>query len=173
MTAVHGFGPRRGADQPRPNGLHDGHPMEKFDIICLVSCVWPKRATAALAKDLYRSTWFLKARACAESASSYWFILSAEYGLVHPDAMIEPYEMTLDTMGVAERRNWSRRVQQQMDERMPDANRIMVLAGQRYREFLMDYLAGRAATVHVPMAGMRNGQQLSWLGGHTGDEPAH
>ncbi len=26
-------------------------------------------------------------------------ILSAEYGLVHPDEMIEPYEMTLDTMG--------------------------------------------------------------------------
>ena len=50
--------------------------------------------------------------------------------------------MTLNTMGVAERRNWSRRVQQQMDERMPDASRIVVLAVQRYREFLMDYLAG-------------------------------
>ena len=141
--------------------------MEKVDIICLVSCVWPKRATAALAKDLYRSAWFLKARACAESAGSYWFILSAKYGLVHPDEMIEPYEMTLDTMGVAERRNWSRRVQQQMDERMPDASLIVVLAGQRYREFLMDYLVGRAVTVHVPMAGMRNGQQLSWLGKHS------
>jgi len=69
--------------------------MEKIDTICLVSCVWPKRATTALAKDLYRSDWFLKARACAESAGSCWFILSAEYGLVHPDEMIEPYEMTL------------------------------------------------------------------------------
>jgi hypothetical protein len=60
-----------------------------------------------------------------------------------------------------------------MDEQMPDASRIVVLAGQRYREFLMDYLAGRAATVHVPMAGMRNGQQLSWLGRHTGEVSAH
>jgi hypothetical protein len=54
-----------------------------------------------------------------------------------------------------------------MDERMPEASRIVVLAGQRYREFLMDYLVGRAARVHVPMAGMRNGQQLSWLGKHS------
>jgi hypothetical protein len=73
--------------------------------------------------------------------------LSVEYDLVHPDEMIEPYDMTLNTMGVAERRNWSRRVQQQMDERMPDASRIVVLAGQRYREFLLDYLGKRAATV--------------------------
>ena len=139
-------------------------PMEKVETICLVSCVWPKRATPALAKDLYRSAWFLKARAYAEFASSYWFILSAKNGLVHPDEIIEPYEITLDTMGAAERRNWSRRVQKQMDERMPVASRIVVLAGQPYREFLMDYLGRRAATVHVPMAGMRNGAQLSWLG---------
>ena len=145
--------------------------MEKIDTVCLVSCVWPKRATTALAKDLYRSDWFLKARACAEAIGPCWFILSAEYGLVHPDEMIEPYEMTLDTMGAAERRKWSRRVQQQMDERMPDASLIVVLAGQRYREFLMDYLVGRAATVHVPMAGMRNGQQLSWLGKHSHNGP--
>ena len=80
--------------------------------------------------------------------------------------------MTLNTMGVAERRNWSRHVQQQMDERMPNASRIVVLAGQRYREFLLDYLGGRAATVHVPMAGMRNGPQLSWLGRRAGDGPS-
>ena len=138
--------------------------MEKIDTIWLVSCVRPQRATSAPARELYQSVWFLKARACADSVGSRWFILSAEYGLVHPDEMIEPYEMTLDTMGVAERRNWSRRVQQQMDERMPDASRIVVLAGQRYREFLMDYLVGRA--------GMRNGQQLSWLGKHTHNGPA-
>ena len=146
--------------------------MEKVDTIYVVSCVWSKRATPALAKDLYQSDWFLKARAYAESVGSCWFILSAEYGLVHPDEMIEPHKMTLNMMGVAERRNWSCRVQQQMDERMPNASRIVVLATQPYREFLMDYLGRRATTVHVPMAGMRNGQQLSWLGKQAGDGPA-
>ena len=140
--------------------------MEKVDTICLVSCVWSKKASPALAKDLYQSSWFFKARTYVELVGSCWFILSAEHGLVHPDELIEPYDMTLSTVGIAERRNWSRRVQQQMDERMPDARCIVVLAGKRYREFLMNYLGGRAATVHVPMAGMRNGQQLNWLGQH-------
>jgi hypothetical protein len=143
--------------------------MEKVDTICLVSSAEAKRVTPAPAKDLYQSDWFLKARVCAESTGSCWFILSAEYGLVHPDEMIVPYEVTLSTMRVAERRNWSRRVHQQMDERMPDAGRIVVLTGKRYREFLMEYLGKRAATVHVPMAGMRNGPQLSWLSKHAGD----
>ena len=72
--------------------------MEKIDTI------WPRLVCMregyhCAGKDLYRSVWFLKARACAEAVGSCWFILSAEYGLVHPDEMIEPYEMTLDTMG--------------------------------------------------------------------------
>lgn len=59
-----------------------------------------------------------------------------------------------------------------MDERLPSADRIMVLAGQRYREFLMDYLRTRAANVEVPLEGLRIGEQLSWLGRHVNDEPA-
>jgi hypothetical protein len=79
--------------------------MEKVDTICLVSCVSAKRTTPARAKSLYQSDWFIKARAYAESVGSCWFILSAKYGLERPDAMIEPYEMTLNTVAVAERRN--------------------------------------------------------------------
>jgi hypothetical protein len=33
-----------------------------------------------------------------------------------------------------------------MDEQMPDVARIVVLAGQRYREFPMDYLKRRVRT---------------------------
>jgi hypothetical protein len=59
-------------------------PMEKVDTICLVSCVSAKRTTPALAKNLYQSDWFIKARAYAESVGSCWFFLSAKYGLVRP-----------------------------------------------------------------------------------------
>ena len=86
-------------------------PVEKANTICLVSCVRTQRDTSAPARELYRSDWFVKARACAGVSRSCWVILSAEYGLVHPDAMIEPYEMTLNTVAVAERRYWSRRAQ--------------------------------------------------------------
>lgn len=140
--------------------------MEKVETISLVSCVSVKRASPAPAKDLYQSTWFIKARAYVEANGARWFILSAKHGLVQPDEVISPYELTLNTMGIAERRNWARLVQKQMDERMPNAKCIEVLAGQRYREFLMDYLRGRGTTVDIPMEGLPIGKQLSWLGNH-------
>jgi hypothetical protein len=165
------------ADSVRPvpptQDAPDTSTTTRVETICLVSCVGAKRAAPAPAKDLYRSDWFIKARGYAESVGSCWFILSAKYGVVHPDQTIEPYELTLNTMGVAERQSWARLVRGQMDERMPDADRIVVLAGQRYREFLMEYLRQRAETVDVPMEGLRIGEQLSWLSRHRSHEPAH
>ena len=146
--------------------------MGKAEAICLVSCVGQKQVIAAPAKDLYRSNWFIKARAYAEGVSSQWFILSAKYGLVQPDDVILPYEQTLNRMAISDRRNWAHVVQKQMDQRMPNAVLIIVLAGERYREFLMDYLRHRALTVEVPMAGLRIGEQLNWLGSRISDGPA-
>ena len=53
------------------------------------------------AMDLYTSNWFRKARACVEETGCPWRILSAEYGLVHPEEEIGPYEKTLNKMRVA------------------------------------------------------------------------
>jgi endonuclease III len=134
------------------------------DRVFLVSCVSSKRDAPAPARELYTSDWFRKARVCVEATGSPWFILSAEYGLVHPDAVIEPYERTLNRMAVTDRRAWARRVREQMDRMLPACEEIVVLAGERYRELLLEDLRGRAPRVSVPMAGMRIGEQLRWLG---------
>jgi len=146
--------------------------MEKVETVCLVSCVGSKRAEPAPARDLYQSDWFIKARRYVEAMGCPWFILSAKHGLISPDEVIPPYEQTLNTMGVSERRDWARMVQNQMDEQMPNASHIVILAGKRYREFLKDYLRRRADTVDVPMEHLGIGQQKSWLGRHVGDGPA-
>jgi hypothetical protein len=131
--------------------------------IYLVSCVSAKTKTPALAKDLYISNWFVKVRNYVERTGEPWFILSAEYGLVGSEDMLEPYERTLNTMGVAERRAWARRVRDQMDSRLPAASRIVIFGGVRYREYLTDYLRSRARTVVMPLQGLRIGEQLAWL----------
>jgi hypothetical protein len=50
-----------------------------------------------------------------------------------------------------------------MESSLPAVDRIVVLAGLRYREFLMDYLRQRAGTVEVPMEGLTIGRQLRYL----------
>jgi hypothetical protein len=135
-----------------------------MDRIILISCVGQKRATPCTAKDLYISDWFRKARRFAERSGYSWFILSAEHGLVSPDAVIAPYEKTLNTMGVRERRAWADRVLEQIVVTIPDVKEINFLAGQRYREFLLGELRRRDIVTNVPMEGLRIGEQLSWLG---------
>lgn len=144
-----------------------------MSIVYLVSCVAGKRAAPTPAKELYTSEWFRRARAYVEASGAPWFILSAKHGLVSPDEMLEPYEETLNTMSVRDRRAWAERVQRQMDQRLPHVDRIVVLAGQRYREFLMDYLRRRTPTIEVPLEGLRIGEQLHWFGQAREHGPPH
>ena len=45
-----------------------------------------------------------------EASEARWFVLSALYGLVTPDTEIAPYDYTLNTVGIAERKAWATRV---------------------------------------------------------------
>ncbi len=63
--------------------------------IVLVSCVKTKQDRRCRAGDMYTSALFQKMMAYAQSLKpKRIFILSAKYGLLSPDDMIEPYEQT-------------------------------------------------------------------------------
>ena len=149
----------QGQDEPRPAAPR--YPGGKA--LWLVSCVKTKRSSPCRAEDLYNSAWFVKARAYAERQDCPWRILSAKYGLVRPEAVIEPYEKTLKKMGVAERRVWAERVLAQLEPDLAGIDAVVFLAGQSYRENLEGPLRERGLDVRVPMEGLRPGEQLSWL----------
>ena len=132
----------------------------------LVSCVSRKLPASAPARDLYTSDWFHKARSYVESTGQPWFILSAKYGLVHPEEIIAPYDLTLNTMQVADRRRWAVAILAQLGPHLEGLESVVLLAGQRYREFLETKLREIGLDVSVPMRGLRIGEQLSWLNRH-------
>lgn len=129
----------------------------------LVSCVSRKRSTPCAARDLYTSNLFKKARRYVEADGSPWFILSAEYGLVDPGAFIAPYERTLNTMGVAVRRAWAERVLTALTPMLAGVDHVVVLAGDRYRAFLVPRIKERGIEVEVPLLGLRIGEQQRWF----------
>lgn len=131
--------------------------------IYLLSCVARKWPSPAPARDLYVSAWFQKASSYAVRTGLPWFVLSAKYGLVHPDEVLAPYELTLNTMPVTDRRRWASRVLAQMEPRLEGINSVVFLAGLRYREFLAPALQRLGVDVSVPMERLRNGEQLKWL----------
>lgn len=140
--------------------------LYRGDVIYLVSCVKSKLPHAAPARALYTSTWFRKTRDIVEASGARWFVLSSRYGLVAPDARIAPYDYTLNTLGVAERRAWAKKVLENLLPEIAGQRRIVMFAGNRYREFLIEPLRRHGIMVEVPMANLRRGEQLAWLCEH-------
>jgi cytoplasmic iron level regulating protein YaaA (DUF328/UPF0246 family) len=88
------------------------------------------------------------------------FILSAKYGLVQPTDEIEPYDVTLNTMSVAQVKAWSEQVFGQLKASADvERDHFIFLAGMRYRQHLVPKLR----SVAVPMEHLGIGQQLQFL----------
>ena len=140
---------------------------DHHDSLYLVACVKGKLDGTHRAKDLYTSDFFRKARAYVESRRSPWFILSAKYLLISPEEMISTYDKTLKNMSAEENRAWAREVLKQAPNILPNARRIVFLAGKDYRGNLFQGLSDLGYTIAVPMKGLGIGKQLNWLPRHT------
>ena len=131
--------------------------------IALVSCVKTKKQTASPAKDLYTSPLFRGLREYAEAHADEWYILSAKYGVLSPDQITSPYELTLNKMAKAARVGWAVRTQVQLLDVLIPGAEVILLAGMRYREGIESLLKDRGFTVTVPLKGVSFGKQLAWL----------
>jgi hypothetical protein len=130
--------------------------------ITLVSCAALKADGPRPARELYISDWFKKARFYAENAGDEWFILSALYGLVDPDRVIEPYNFTLNNQRKTEREAWAQRVAGEVRRKVPPGSRIIILAGENYRRHLIPLIEDRFE-IETPLRGLGIGRQLAFL----------
>lgn len=133
--------------------------------IGLVSCVKSKQTESASPKDLYTSSYFEKMRAYAEQYHDDWWILSAKYGLLDSDGdPIEPYDETLTGARVARKREWAKRVTEQLDEAglLSEDTTLVIHAGQDYYEELLPLIEEMGVSIEIPTEGLRLGEKQSW-----------
>ena len=126
--------------------------------VVFVACCGPKLKEPAPAADLYISDLFKKARTYAERRGR-WFILSALHGLLDPAAVIAPYDVTLKKLPAAKRREWGRKVRDQMEAAGLIGLSLVALAGEDYVKPLL----AAGLSVQQPMKGYAIGKQLQWL----------
>ncbi len=161
--------PEAGREQPpelaSSHHLPDPGDDEAVDAV-LVGCVKSKRAEASLAKDLYTSALFRKARAYAEAAGVPWFVLSAEYGLVHPDTMLAPYDRYLVGESRSYRELWAEQVTTQLATTLGSlgGRTLEIHAGSSYVDALRRPLQRAGARLRDPLHGLTLGQRLAWYG---------
>lgn len=96
-----------------------------------------------------------------------WFILSAKYGLLRQQDVIKPYDLTLNTMKVIERKEWSKLVLKQIENLQMNIFHVDFYAGAKYREYLIPTLDEKGIICNVPLRGKAIGEQLSYYTAHT------
>lgn len=115
--------------------------------IALISCVSMKAKNKCKAKDLYISPLFKKTWEYNVSIDrpDGVYILSALYGLIRYDEIIEPYDKTLLTMTKEEAIEWAEKVKKQINDTfikdgltLEDYN-FKLFAGSKYYENLLDF----------------------------------
>ena len=126
-----------------------------------ISCVKSKRKTKAKAKDMYISPLFSYSLKYALSLTSEnkIYILSAKYGLLRLDDVINPYELTLNTMNESEKKKWAYKVYLQMKEcGLNFDEEAIFLTGKNYRKYLITKFSNATA----PLKNLGLGMQLSF-----------
>jgi len=139
--------------------------------IGLIGCVKSKQTIPKPAADLYVSTLFRGRKRFVENSCDQWFTLSAKHGLIAPDTVIEPYDVTLKKLPIAARRLWANKVLEQLHESLGDLNNyeFEIHAGAAYCNFgLVDGLSRAGASVDEPTRGLLQGQQLAFYKRHNG-----
>jgi hypothetical protein len=137
--------------------------------LCLVGCCRTKLRQAAPAKELYVSPLFRLCRLWAERNADAWAVLSAYHGVVEPDAVIEPYDITIRQqrpygqapLSAQEFQTWLCASVQRWRCQYVHASqtpKLIVLAGKDYWRWLK---ASFAFT--VPLDGLGIGERLQRL----------
>jgi cytoplasmic iron level regulating protein YaaA (DUF328/UPF0246 family) len=133
--------------------------MSKY---ALISCTKLKKEYPCPAGEMYQESQLFKKATLYISQQDYddWFILSAKYGFLTKDTIIEPYDLTLNKMISKERNEWANEVYEQMIQMNPQ--QIDFYAGKKYREYLIPLLEKKGIICHVPLEGKGIGEQLGF-----------
>lgn len=123
-------------------------------VIALVSCGKRKRSTAAAAKDLYTSPLFRLSRQWAEVCADRWFVVSAKYGLVDPDQLLDPYDLSLDSLSASQITAWYNQVTSALLDDLEEGDVVILLMTELYGRGLKIRLRSKGLLVADPLVRM-------------------
>ena len=131
--------------------------------IVLISCSKNKKLGHHKARDLYSSTLFKFNLKYAQSIGDKVFILSAKYGLLDLDKEVDYYNETLNDKQANEIKIWTVKVITSLENIIKSEDEIILLAGTKYRKYLMPYFINKGIKIEAPFKHLGIGRQLHKL----------
>jgi len=140
-------------------------------MIALVGCGKAKLDHPAPARELYTGNLFKAAFAYCEARYTQVLIISAYHGLLHPDAIIAPYDTAMTDLSNDQRVQWGRRVAYRLfypyiiryeGHVLGTYPNVEIHAGELYVKYLMPPLLERRILAQVPCRGLQIGERLAF-----------
>ncbi len=150
-----------------------GGPTYPLGDVVLVGSVRSALHAAAPARELYTNPLFVRRRGYAEASGRPWFVVDGRWGLVAPDEVIAPSEVSLGDMPVAYRHGWAEFVIGQLAGAMAPAGRealagavVEIHASDHHVDALRPAVERAGATLVDPVDAHSLSETLAWYAAH-------
>jgi len=149
---------------PRRRAPSSAPAPARFQVLYLVGCGKTKAPRRSRARDLYTGSLFRACRAHAEQHGTSWRILSAAFGVVRPEKVLDPYDRKLP-QARGEREAWGINAATLLtsDPELSAGFRVVCLAGADYADPVLEVLRARGIECEEPLRGLGLGKRLQWL----------
>lgn len=130
--------------------------------IALIGCTSRKQDYKCPAIEMYtKSNYFnLKLDYCKKINVDKIYILSAKYGLLEPEEIIEPYNVHLKETSKDYRLTWSENVLKDLKDKTDlESDEFIILAGNDYMKYLLEHIPNH----YNPVKGLGIGQQMKFF----------
>lgn len=113
--------------------------------------------------EFYNSPLFIKSLHYAKENYDYFYFYNAQNGLLLPDDIMTPNDISIKTFSITEKKEWGKNVIHRLRQMESPAHSIIYLhGGKLYRKFLEPHLIVYNYEYVVPLIGLNIGEQLLW-----------
>ncbi len=129
----------------------------------LLATARKKQNSPAPVHSFYTSTLFQKSISYALKYYDTLYFYNAKDGLLFPDTVMHPYDVSIRDFSHAMKEAWAGKVVNELI-RLENPGRCIVYlhGGKVYRDFLEPALLHAGFSYEVPLRGLGIGRQLSW-----------
>ncbi|WP_221566461.1 DUF6884 domain-containing protein [Alkalihalobacillus sp. TS-13] len=114
--------------------------------------------------EFYTSPLFQKSVQYAKGHYDRFYFYNAKDGLLLPDQTLEPYDLSIKTFSIMEKKVWARNVIDTfLKYESPEEVIVYLHGGKVYRDHLEPQLEQKGYAYEIPMKGLGIGQQLAWF----------
>ena len=133
-----------------------------MEIVLLVSCGKRKSDTICQAQEMYNSERFMLSKKLIKQLGHEWLIVSAKYGLLHPEKTIKPYDLYIGSFNNEKRKEWLQDIMVML-KKYDIETRFVVCADNEYSKLLSNGLDKIKLSCIYPFLGMTYEKQVDYL----------